>query len=176
MHSIFLPALVVWRTASHTYAFILFLSGWIIAFLLSSQPVFVFVLILVFGIPLHAARRAMAAAVPLPLKATTAFTGIPISDPRPLTHREVCIVGVSQHLFPRTARKNKTKERESQKTDSFPPSLLRHPLGSGLDLHLDLRFRLLSQLLLGGRGLGLGCLGGLCPLLPARPLNLCVCV
>ena len=77
---------------------------------------------------------------------------------------------VSQHLLlPRTARKTKTKEREKSHTTIWsPPSLLLRSLGSGLDLHLNLRLRLLSHLLLGGRGLVLGYLGGLNPLLPAR--------
>ena len=49
-----------------------------------------------------------------------------------------------------------------------PPSLLFRPLGGGFDLHLDLRVHLFSRLLLGGRGLVLGCLGRLGSLLPTR--------
>ena len=85
------------------------------------------------------------------------------------------IVGVSQRLLlPRSARKGLPEQRERQrKSKKFrvavwsPPSLLRRPLGSGLDLHLNLCVHLFSRLLLGSRGLVLGCLGSLGSLLPA---------
>ena len=99
--------------------------------------------------------------------------GIPISDPRPALIGG--IVGISQHLLlPRSAEKALPKQRKEQRKgekivhqSGVPPSLLLRPLGSGLDLHLNLRVYLLSRLLLGGRGLVLGNLRSLSSLLPA---------
>ena len=65
-------------------------------------------------------------------------------------------------------QREETKEREKICNVVWsPPSLLLRPLGSGLDLHLDLRVHLLSRLLLGGRGLVIGYLRSLSSLLPA---------
>ena len=65
-------------------------------------------------------------------------------------------------------QRKETKEKEQIRNDVWlPPSLLRCLLGSGLDLHLDRRVHLLSHLLLGGRGLVLGCLRSLSSLLLA---------
>ena len=67
-----------------------------------------------------------------------------------------------------TLTKERAKERRKNRASVWsPPSLLLRPLGSGLDLHPNLRVHLLSHLLLGGRGLVLGYLGSLGPFLPA---------
>ena len=77
----------------------------------------------------------------LPLETDNSFPpALPISDPR---RSGGGIVGVSQHLLlPISARKkhylNKGKEQIRNAVWS-PPFLLLCPLGSGLDLHLDLR-------------------------------------
>ena len=133
-----------------------------------------FVLILVFISRYMQPEGLWQSALPLPLKATAAFTRYTHFLP-PDYHKGV-IVGVSQRLLlPRTAGKQRTKEKrnsssppEKRKKWSPPPVLLR-PLWGGLDLHLD--HRLASHLLLGGWGLVLGCLRGLGPLLPARAVR-----
>ena len=124
-----------------------------------------FVCHLVFNIPLHVARRAMAAAVPLPPKATAVLQRYTHFLPPAAPFGG--IVGVSRHLLlPRSAEKQKTREKKSNTSSVWPPpSLLLRPLGSGLDLHFDLRVHLLSLLLLGGRGLSLGYLRSLSSLL-----------
>ena len=73
-------------------------------------------------IPLHAARRAMAAAVPLPLGAATDFTCIPFSDPRHRTYRRHS-GGITTSPSPRSTRKNKTKEREKAHKNSLVSSI-----------------------------------------------------
>ena len=125
------------------------------------------------SIPLHGARRAMAATCRCPSRQTTYFSSrsTHFRPPRALIGG---MVGVSQHLLlPRSAEKhyldkgkNKGKGKIRASVWSPPPLLLR-PFGSGLDLHLNLRVHLLSHLLLGGRGLVVGYLRSLSSLLPA---------
>ena len=115
-----------------------------------------FVCHLVFNVPLHAARRAMEAALPFPLKATAGFYRYTHFLP---PESEAVIVGVSQRpLLPITARESKKRERTKQRKKQHilsgpPPPLLLHLLWSGLGPSLDLR---LARTLLGDRGLDLG--------------------
>ena len=118
----------------------------------------------------------MAAALPLPLKATAGFYRYTHFLP---PGGEAVIVGVSQRLLlPITARESKKRERTKQKKKQHilsgpPPSLLLHLLWSGLGPSLDLR---LARTLLGDRGLDLGrlVLGRLYgPFSPPRPSPCC---
>ena len=97
------------------------------------------------------------------------FTGIPISYLRPNYSVGRHSGGITTSPSPQNRQKAQNKRKEKSHTaDWSPPSLLLHPLGKGLDLHLDLRLHLLPQILLGGRDLSLGYLGGLSPFFPTR--------
>ena len=103
---------------------------------------FLFVCHLVFNTPLHVARRAMAATLPLPLKATAGFYRYTHFLP---PDGEAVIVGVSQRLLLHiTARESKKRERTKQRKKQHilsgpPPPILPHLLWSGLGPSLDLR-------------------------------------
>ena len=83
------------------------------------------------SIPLHGARRAMAATCRCPSRQTTFSSGIPISDPRPALIGG--IVGVSQHLLlPRSARKALPRQKKKQRKgrNFVQQSGLLHPYSS----------------------------------------------
>ena len=88
---------------------------------------------LVFAIPLHAARRAMAAAEPLPKQPRRAFTGISSSRPNP---KGPVPAGLPDLLFPYRQEKSDERERKGQRKEisSSDESIFRGSCGPHLDV------------------------------------------